>query len=246
MTKLIILCGGQGTRLYPLTYDIPKVMIPINGKPALEYQIEWAKKYNIKDIIICSGHLHKYIENYFGDGSKFGVNIKYSVEKEPLGTGGPIKLVKDIIGNDDFFVLNGDILCNINLHKVIEFHKSKNALATIVIHKSNHPMDSDLIEVDSNQKIKKLWIKPHKEKPPIITSNAGAYVLNPKIIDQIQEGKVSLEREILPKLHESGHKIFAYNTNEYLRDMGTQERLKEIELLIKNNNGELPKYLYEE
>lgn len=244
--KLVILAGGQGTRLYPLTYDIKKEMLPLNGKPTLQYNIEWAKKNDIKEIIICTGHLHEQIEEYFGDGSKFGVNIKYSIEKEPLGTGGPLRFAKELIGDEDFFVLNGDILCNIDLNKAKEFHKKNNSLATILIHKSNHPMDSDLVETDEKGKVKNIWTKPHQRIPPTTTSNSGAYIINSKILDHIPLEKISLEREILPRLHEEGHNIYGYDTNEYLRDMGTHNRLKEIEEIIKNNNGEVPKYLYDQ
>jgi len=227
MVTLVLMAGGKGVRLRPLTYDTPKPMIKISGKPILEHTIELAKSQGIKDIIICSGYLSHVIEEYFGDGSKFGVNIKYSIEKEPLGTGGPLSLIKNSI-DDDFIVLNADIMCNINIKKLIEFHKKNNADATIIIHDTDHPDDSDLIEADGI-KLKKIWLKPHKEKPTTKKSVAGMYVLNPKVISLVPDKKFSLERELLPILHEKQFKVCCYDTNEFLKDVGTFDRIKKIE-----------------
>jgi len=244
--KLVLLVGGKGTRLYPLTYNLPKVMLPINKKPILEYLIEWGKNQGIEEIIICSGHLHKAIEKHFGDGSKFNIKINYSIEKEPLGTGGPLKLAEKLIGKRDFFLLNGDILCNINLKKALEFHESKNSLVTIITQKSTHPMESDLIETDENNKVIKIWTKPHKETPPTKISNAGAYIVNSKIIENIPHKNISFEKEIIPQLQETNEKIYAYYTEEFLEDMGDHKRLEELKDRIKANNNMLPKFLHKD
>ena len=231
--KLVLTVGGEGVRLQPLTYDIPKPMLRLAGKPVLEYAIEWAKRNGIKDIIICSGYLAEHIENYFGDGSKFGVNIKYSVEKEKLGTAGCIRLAKDLIGDDDFILLHGDILCKIDALKLIDFHKTNNAMCTLVVHKSSHPKDSDLVEADEKGKVVKFWRKPHPETPPTDVGNAGLHVFSSKVIGYIPEGKYSLEKELVPKLLEKGESVYAYNTEEFLKDMGTHERMEQLGKLIQ-------------
>ncbi len=241
--QLVILAGGKGTRLYPLTKDIPKVMISLNKKPALEYTINWANKYGIRDIIICVGYLHNKIEEYFGNGSKFGVNIIYSIEKKPLGTGGPLSLIKNLIKEENFFLINGDVICNIDQNKALEFHKKNNSVITIVAQRSTHPEESDLIEADNTGRILNISLKPHKEKLNTNISNAGFYVVSKKILDFIPEEEISFEREIVIKALKNNLKVFAYLTDEYLEDIGNLDRIQRIDKEIKENQGELPKYL---
>lgn len=233
--KLVLTVGGHGVRLQPLTYDIPKPMLKIANKPMLEYAIEWAKRNGIKEIIICSGYLAEHIENYFGDGSKFGVNIKYSVEKEKLGTAGCIRLAKDLIGDDDFILLHGDILCKVDGIKLMDFHKKNNAICTLVVHPSSHPQDSDLVESDDSGKVIKFWRKPHQENPPTDVGNAGLHVFSSKVIDYIPDGKYSLEKELVPKILNANEPVYCYNTEEFLKDMGTFERIKELDQKIKED-----------
>ncbi|MBU2637820.1 MAG: nucleotidyltransferase family protein [Nanoarchaeota archaeon] len=233
--KLVLMAGGKGERLYPLTKEVPKPMLPLNGKPVLEHTIEWAKQQGLKDIIICSGYLAHVIEEYFGNGEKFGVNIKYSIEKEKLGTAGPLKLAKELIGNDNFIMLHADILCQINAKPLMDFHNNNNALCTLVVHKSSHPEDSDLIEKDEKGKIVKFWKKPHSEKPNTELGNSGMHVFSSKIFNFIPDGKYSMENELLPNIIETQNNVFAYHTEEFLKDMGTFDRIKQVEEKLKSN-----------
>ncbi|MFA5887130.1 MAG: nucleotidyltransferase family protein [Candidatus Nanoarchaeia archaeon] len=231
--KLVLMAGGKGVRLQPLTYDTPKPMLLINGKPILEHTIEWAKTQGITDIIICSGYLSNVIEKYFGDGSKLGVHIEYSVEKSPLGTGGPLRIIKEKL-KEDFIVLSGDIVCKIDAKKLMQFHKKMKADATVVVQKGSHPEESDLIEYDKKGKVKHFWLKPHSaETPKIDKTNASMYVLSPKSLSIIPEGSYNLERQLLPELLKQGKKVYAYYTEEFLEDMGSFDRMKQIEEMMK-------------
>lgn len=125
--KLLINVGGKGTRLGSLTQDIPKPMVLINGKPVLEHLIMWAKTYGMTDIVLLSGHLHEVIEEYFGNGERFGVNIIHSVELKPLGSGGSVKYAKEYI-DDTFCLLSGDVVCKIDFNKMMDNHFSKKML----------------------------------------------------------------------------------------------------------------------
>ena len=232
--KLVLMAGGKGERLYPLTKEVPKPMLPFNGKPLLEHTIEWAKKQGLKDIIICSGYLAHIIEEYFRDGSRFGVNIKYSIEKEPLGTAGPLRLAKELIGNDNFIMLHADIVCRINAKPLMDFHLKNNALCTLVIHKSSHPQDSDLIETNKTGRVVKFWKKPHAEQPPTELGNSGMHVFSPRIMDFIPEGKYSMEKDLLPKIVELQEQVYGHHTEEFLKDMVTPERMKQIEEMMKS------------
>ncbi len=232
--KLVILAGGKGARLHPLTENMPKPMIDLVGKPVLQHNIEWARRQSIKDIVICSGYKHEVIENYFGNGSRFGVKITHSVENEPLGTGGALHLIKDYLNHDDFIVLNGDVVCMMDFKKLLSYHSNKMADATIVVHDSYHPEDSDLVEFAGSGEVKKFWLRPHKDTPQTKKSVAGAYVFDSRVLNEIPEGESSLEKQLLPSLYSKGYFVYCYDTNEYLKDMGTFERMRDIESDLVN------------
>ncbi len=226
--KLVLTAGGKGARLRPLTYEVPKPMLKIANKPVLEYAIEWAKENGLNDVIICAGYLAEHIVDYFGDGSRFGVSIRYSIEKEPLGTGGAIAQAKNLIGDNDFILLHGDILCEVDSFKLIDFHERNDAICTLVVHKSSHPHDSDMVEVNSQNKVIKFWRKPHESEPSTDLCNLGLHVFNAKALQYFPKGKSSLENDIIPKLVSLGEMIFAYNTSEFLEDIGTFKRLEAL------------------
>jgi len=203
----LILCGGKGTRLRPLTYEIPKVLIPINGKPILEYNIKLMKKHGIKDIVLATGYLGKMIKEYFGNGSKFGVNIKYSEEETPLGTGGALKLAKDSL-KETFIMCNGDELKDIDLKEMFKAHKETNTLITIALTEVDDPSSFGTAKLEGN-KILEFVEKPKKEEAPSNLINAGLYIIEPSVIDLIPEGEVSIERHIFPLVAEKG-RLFGF------------------------------------
>ena len=227
--KAVILAGGRATRMGVLAKEIPKPMLQIGDKPLLEHQIDVLKRYGITDIILITGHLSEVIEDYFGDGSKFGVNIEYYVEKKPLGTTGGIKEIEDKL-TEDFIVIYGDVMFDIDLSRIIDFHNKKSAFATLMVHPNDHPHDSDLIEVDPDGRIIRFHPKPHDpERYYKNLVNAAIYVLNPRINDYIEKGvKSDFGRNIFPAIV-GKERFFGYNTAEYLKDMGTPERLKDVE-----------------
>ncbi|MEK6867645.1 MAG: nucleotidyltransferase family protein [Nanoarchaeota archaeon] len=226
--KAVILAGGKGTRLMPLTKDIPKPMVPIAGKPLLEWQILLLKKYGIKDIILCTNYLHQVIENYFQDGKKWDLNIQYSLEKEELGTAGAVKLAEQLIGNDDFFVIFGDEIFSINLLQMARHHTKHNAEATVLVHEANHPLDSDLVEITNENKITRIFrAKEGDSFRPINLS--CLYVMKASILKKYSLAFSDFGKQIFPKLIREGTHVQAYITEEYIRDVGTLERLKKVE-----------------
>lgn len=225
--KAVIIAGGKGTRLRPLTYDIPKALVPVGGKPILEHQIEELKRYGIEDILICTGYKHRLIEKAFGNGSRFGVMIRYVNEKRLLGTGGAIKNARRFV-ESAFLVLYGDIFFNMDLRRLISFHERKRAIATLVLHESSHPYDSDLIRIDRSSRVVELIGKPEKGKPlPSKMSNASIYVLEPKVFGFMPKGRHSFEKDVIPNLITTG-KVYGFVTREYVKDMGTLDRLSEV------------------
>lgn len=226
--KVVIMAGGKGTRIAEINKDVPKPMIEINNKPILEYQIDFFKKNNYKDIIIVVGHLKEVIMNYFGDGKKYGINITYFEENDPLGTAGSFFYLKNYIHDEDFILVNGDLIFEVDFEKMLEFHKKNNALATLCTHPNNHPYDSAIIITDNNHSVIN-WLNKEDERTYYSNRvNSGIHILNSKILDYVDEPKkTDLDRDILKKLVNT-NKMFAYDTPEYIKDMGTPERYFQV------------------
>jgi len=225
--KAIVLAAGKGERLKPLTNHVPKVMLLIANKPILQYHIEQLKKAGITDIAINLHHMPEKIKEYFGDGTRFGVNINYSYEENLLGTAGAVKKLKGFF-DKTFVVVYGDIFSELNLKKLIDFHKQKKGKVTITVHESDHPWDSACVALNENNEVIKFVEKPGKENVFSNLTSTSLYVLEPEVIDFIPEGYSDFAKDIFPKLLGKGIKIYAYITREYRKDIGTLERYGEV------------------
>lgn len=230
--KTVIMAGGRGTRISSVAKDIPKPMIKISGIPVLEHELNCLREQGFTDIIITVSHLGQVIMDYFGDGSgispatgrAFGVHIEYFVEETPLGNAGALFRLKEKL-TDDFLLLNADVVFDVDFNRMVAFHKSKNALATLLTHPNSHPYDSGLIFTDNNHLVTN-WLSKEDERPEFYKNrvNAGLHVLNIKILDtEIHSEKIDLDRQLLKPLAGTG-KMYAYDSPEYVKDMGTPER----------------------
>lgn len=226
--QTVIMAGGKGTRIASVNAEVPKPMLNVCGKPILEHQFEVLKRQGLTEIILVIGHLGHVIREYFEDGSRFGVSITYIEEKELLGTAGSLYYLKDIV-RDDFFLLNGDLIFDVDLHRFMEFHKAKGAIATLLTHPNNHPYDSGLIIAKQDGTITQ-WLHKEEERGYCKNRvNAGIHILSPEILKQFTElKKTDLDREVLKPLIPTG-KVFAYDSPEYVKDMGTPERYRQVE-----------------
>ena len=226
--QTVIMAGGKGTRIASVNAEVPKPMLEVCGKPILEHQIEVLKRQKLTDIILVIGYLGSVIRDYFQDGSKYGVHISYIEEKELLGTAGSFYYLKDII-QDDFFLLNGDLIFDVDLHRFMNFHKEKHALATLFTHPNNHPYDSGLIIANEDGTITK-WIHKEEERGFLRNRvNAGIHIISPMVLERFTElKKTDLDREVLKPLIPSG-RVYAYDSPEYVKDMGTPERYRQVE-----------------
>ena len=232
--KAVIMAGGKGTRIASVNSDIPKPMIPILGKPILQYGIEALRRANIVDIILVIGHLGNFIYDYFKDGKEFGVNLSYIKEEYPLGTAGALFLLKDKL-DEDFLLLNGDTIFDVDFDKFMAFHKSRGALASIITHPNSHPYDSGIIIADEDNCVTN-WLS--KEDPRTYYKNrvnAGIHLLSPKLLERFTElKKLDLDRDILkPLIKEKS--LYVYDSPEYIKDMGTPDRYYQVIEDIKNN-----------
>ena len=198
--KAVLLVGGRGSRLRPLTDKIPKALLEVQSKTITEHLFDLLKKYGIRDGVLCVGYLKDKIKEHFGDGTKIGVNINYVEENEPLGTAGPLKLAKKYL-KDSFIVSNGDELKNINIPRMFRLHKRKNALATIALTTVDDPSNYGVARLDGSR-IVEFVEKP--SNPPSNLISAGFYILEPEVIGMIPDGFSMLEKDVFPKLAKMG------------------------------------------
>lgn len=231
--KVFVLCGGQGTRLRPYTYSIPKPMLKMGRKPILQYVVENLRLNGFTDLVFTVGYKKEHIIDYFGDGKKFGVNIYYSIEDEPKNTAGSILEYKNKI-NDTFLVVMGDHLTDINLKRMVESHKKSGALATIALTKQEMQLEYGIVEMENNE------ILGFREKPQYnFLINAAIYVFEPEVFNYIKKQE-DFAKHVFPRLLAAKKKINPYIFDEYWVDVGRvsdYERLNEfikITTLLKN------------
>lgn len=251
--KVVIMAGGKGTRIASVRNDVPKPMINICGKPILEHQIDNLKACGLTDIILVIGYLGDKIKEYFGDGSKFGVNIEYFVEDHPLGTAGALFKMPQL--TEDFLLLCGDVIIDVDFNRFIAFHKEHKAWASLMSHPNGHPYDSSLLVTeigapktvggmpeDTHRVIR--WMAKEDERTYYKNRvNAGIELISPELLKETMKNfvprhpetsdKIDLDRDVLKPNIPSG-KIFAYDTPEYIKDMGTPDRFYETEKDIEN------------
>lgn len=219
--KALFLAGGFGTRLKPITNDLPKPMVPIMGKPLLERNIENLKRFGIDEIVLSTCYKPDKIKKYFGDGSRLGVKISYICENEPLGTAGAIKNAERFF-NDTFLVFNADILSDFDISEMISLHKKKGALATIAVTHVDNPSAYGVIEHDKDGFITAFREKPKPYETDSNLINAGVYIFEPGLLAEIPAEKaVSIEKETYPMLLRKGYKMAIYDRCSYWLDLGT-------------------------
>lgn len=251
--KVVVMAGGKGTRIASIKNDVPKPMIEIGGKPILQWQIENLKACGLTDIILVIGHLGHIIQDYFEEGSSFGVNISYYIEKTPLGTAGALFKMPQL--TEDFLLMCGDVILDVDFNRLIDFHRKNKALASLMAHPNDHPYDSSLLvteilppqesgglPVDTHRVIH--WLNKEDERYYYKNRvNAGIEILSPTLLQEAQKiytprhpenpDKIDLDRDVLKPLIQSG-RIYAYDTPEYIKDMGTPDRYYEVEADLMN------------
>lgn len=225
--RAFILAAGYGKRLEPLTKAVPKPMVPVANKPIMQYNIELLRKFGIRDIIANVHYFPEQVENYFGDGSAFGVNLSYSYEEELLGTAGGVKRMSQLARIDQaFMVIASDILTDINLNKILAFHKKKKALATISLTPVKDVSQFGVVVTDENDRIIEFQEKPAKEEAKSDLVNTGVYIFEPKVLNMISGGLRDFGKELFPLMVRDKAPFYGYKMIEYWNDVGGIEKLK--------------------
>jgi len=235
MKQLVILAGGKGTRLKDRLGDLPKPMVPIGGRPLLEHQVELARRYGFLDLVFFVHFRAELIEQCFGNGEKWGVKIRYVREREPLGTAGAVLAGWSELA-DRFVVMYGDTMVNVDLERLWLAHERDGSQATILVHPNDHPLDSDLVEVDATSRVVAFHNRPHREgfwHQNLV--NAGLYLLDKAALKPYlpgdamkNSGPYDFGRDLFPALLRDGGKMLGYNSPEYIKDIGTPQRYDRV------------------
>ncbi len=238
--KAVILAGGEGTRLRPLTYYTPKPMVPVVNRPFLEHTVVYLNKHGIKDIVLALSYLPQTIQRYFGDGRRPEVELRYCLEEKPLGTAGAVKNAERYL-DSTFIVLNGDIFTNLNIGDILAFHRSKNAVATIALTWVDNPCAFGVVETDSDGRVRRFVEKPSPDRVTSQWINAGIYVLEPEVLGYVPSGShYMFEKGLFPLLLDLDQPVYGYRFNGYWLDMGTPEKYLRLNCDLLTSRAQSP------
>jgi mannose-1-phosphate guanylyltransferase / phosphomannomutase len=225
--KAVVMAGGEGTRLRPLTSNQPKPMVPICGKPCMEHIIELLREHGFDEVIVTVAFLPQAIRSYFGSGESLGLDIGYSVEESPLGTAGSVRLAAPAL-DDTFLVISGDALCDIDLSKIVEFHKEKGAAVTIGLKSVDNPLEFGIVVTDEEGRVERFLEKPSWGQVFSDTINTGIYVLEPEVLKHIPiDRPYDFSKELFPLLLEMGRPLYGYVCDGYWQDIGNLDQYRQ-------------------
>jgi mannose-1-phosphate guanylyltransferase / phosphomannomutase len=226
--RAVILVGGRGTRLGSVTSQLPKPLVPVGGRTVLDRQLDQLARYGVTDVTLLASHLADRIEAHVAARGESLPRVRVHREQSPLGTAGGLHEIAAEL-TDPFLLVYGDVLFDVDLRRLVEAHRARPAVATLVVHPNDHPFDSDLVEIDGSNRITAVHSKPHAPGRHFHNLvNAGMYVLSPRILDVIPHGvPTDFGRHIFPAIVAT-ERIFGYPTPEYIKDMGTPDRLARV------------------
>jgi mannose-1-phosphate guanylyltransferase len=221
--QALILAGGEGTRLRPLTSTVPKPVVPLVDRPFIVYMIEWLRGHGVDDVILACGFMADGVRSVLGDGSALDVRLRYIEEPSPLGTGGALKFAEELL-DERFFMLNGDVLTDMDLTAELRQHEESGARATLALIAVDDPSAYGLVRLDDNLAVREFVEKPSPDEAGTCLINAGAYILQRDVLDGMAPAgtKISIEREVFPTL--VGNGLYGYEASGYWMDIGTPER----------------------
>lgn len=227
--KGMILAAGMGTRLRPLTDNLPKIMLPIAGRPLIDYIVRLFREHGIEDIAINLHHKPETVREHLGDGQRFGVHVTYSFEEKLLGTAGALGKLRNFF-TETFVAINGDMLSSIDISAQVDFHRSRRATATIALFEVADPTTRGVVELDGDRRIRRFVEKPPADRVFSNLVNAGVYVIEPEVLNYIPDNTLAdLGTDTFPLLLQAGKRLFGYPSRDYLLDIGTLASYKQAE-----------------
>src|ERR1700759_4660250 len=225
--RAVVMAGGEGTRLRPLTSNQPKPMVSICGKPCIEHIVELVHRYGIDDVVVTLAFMPQVIRGYLGDGSSLGVRIEYAVEDQPLGTAGSVRNAIHLL-DETFVVISGDALCDFDLREIVAFHKERGSLATIALKSVDNPLEFGVVIVDDEGRIERFLEKPSWGQVFSDTINTGVYVLEPELLEHIPTDRpYDFSKELFPLLLEMGRPIYGFVCEGYWQDIGNLDQYRQ-------------------
>ncbi|MCE2815743.1 MAG: D-glycero-beta-D-manno-heptose 1,7-bisphosphate 7-phosphatase [Cryomorphaceae bacterium] len=239
VSTAVVLAGGKGTRLASAFPDLAKPMVPVDGLPIAEHLVRTYAAQGVRRFIFTLGYRGNQLRVHFGDGSAWGVSVEYFEEREPLGTAGALAELQDELGAAPFWVFYADTLSSVDLSRMEAHHRANSADATLLVHPNDHPYDSDLVDAEPTGRVRAVYGKPHpadREVRNVV--NAALYLLEPSMLREIPRGVASdFGRDLFPKWAAS-HRLYAYSTPEYIKDMGKPERRVQVEAALRQGKVE--------
>ena len=237
--KAVVMAGGEGTRLRPLTSNQPKPMVPIVGKPCMEHIIDLLKRHGFEDVVVTLAFMPQAIRGYFGDGAAHGLQIRYSTEETPAGTAGSVKLAQEAL-DETFLVISGDALCDIDLGKIVEFHREKGAAVTIGLKSVDNPLEFGIVVTDEEGRIERFLEKPSWSQVFTDTINTGIYVVEPEVLKHIPDDEpYDWSKELFPLLLEMGRPLYGYVCDGYWQDIGNLDQYRQANFDVLDGKADL-------
>ncbi|MDH6709704.1 mannose-1-phosphate guanylyltransferase/phosphomannomutase [Kitasatospora sp. MAA19] len=222
--KAVVMAGGEGTRLRPMTSSMPKPLLPVSNRPIMEHVLRLLKRHGLSDTVVTVQFLASLVKNYFGDGEDLGMHLTYAHEETPLGTAGSVKNAEDALKDDSFLVISGDALTDFDLSELIDFHRSKNALVTVCLTRVPNPLEFGITITDDDGRVERFLEKPTWGQVFSDTVNTGIYVMEPEVFDYVAAGEsVDWSSDVFPQLLKEGKRVYGYVAEGYWEDVGTHE-----------------------
>src|SRR5450755_4681988 len=222
--KAVVMAGGEGTRLRPMTANQPKPLLPVANRPIMEHVLRLLKRHGFDETVVTVQFLAALVRNYFGDGEEFGMSLQYATEEMPLGTAGSVRNAEDALRDEPFLVISGDALTDMDLTSLVKFHKDKGALVTVALTRVPDPLEFGIVIADEEGRIQRFLEKPTWGQVFSDTVNTGIYVMEPEVLDEVPPGEsVDWSGDVFPRLLERGAPLFGWIADGYWEDVGTLE-----------------------
>ncbi|HEX3715688.1 MAG TPA: NDP-sugar synthase, partial [Trebonia sp.] len=222
--KAVVMAGGEGTRLRPMTANQPKPLLPVVNKPIMEHVLRLLKRHGFDETVVTVQFLAAMVRNYFGDGDDLGMSLHYATEETPLGTAGSVKNAEDELKDDTFLVISGDALTDMDLSEMVRFHKENGALVTVGLTRVPDPLEFGIVIADEDGKIQRFLEKPTWGQVFSDTVNTGVYIMEPEVLAEVSaKESVDWSHDVFPRLLQRGAPIYGYVSDRYWEDVGTLE-----------------------